>query len=551
MAEWGWSGSNAPVGARLFGGGLNPGRPTTGPSAAALAERMRILQLYGMLPPEEMPQQPTGPQPMAPPPQMAPPPNVLERAAQGQPSGLPLPLMPGTQEALAAPMQRQNMPPGADAVPPMTWQGLLDSLPETRPAPGSVPPGVDPSRLAAPVSPSESAIRTPSDANMAPGWRDFLYGLLPDFNNPERHARNNASMEEAWNTSMRARGASGALSTSVEEPGPYMAPDNYPQPQPPVTETPPPFVEPPASPVDAANATAGVTRGVTPYARLALQDPDYAAVMAQYDMAAPRRIEEGPHDATMRLVASALAGGFSDNSPLGSLGAIPGLAAGYAREGDRARTLAQQDEDRRQRHQQGRAALTGDQENSRWQTGLQRQTFDRTSQQLEESNVLAREGLDIQRQNAGLSRTLTTMRIAALARAAGMEVGPTEMLTRAIPEMVRTSAPLMVQTEQGMSPLMLPIAPEFLRPERGGAAPAGVQMLNPAEARRRVTETLMRQPGYAVSPQALSRAVDGVLAQAYMNGILMQPEPQRQQLFRQAHRWMENRPRSGSTTLED
>lgn len=549
MAEWGWSGSNAPVGARLFGGGLNPGRPTTGPSAAALAERMRILQLYGMLPPEEMPQQPTGPQPMAPPPQMAPPPNVLERAIQGQPSGLPLPLMPGTQEALAAPMQRQNMPPGADPVPPMTWQGLLDSLPETRPAPGSVPPEADPSRLAAPMAPQESARRLPHGTGMALAWRDFLGGAFDRlYNTSPNPGRTGMPETDALGNPTPTMDPRAAGRVRQEEPLPYMAPDNSPVP---VTETPPPFVEPPASPADAANATAGVTRGAAPYARLALQDPDYAAVMAQYDMAAPRRVEEGPYDATMRLVASALAGGFSDNSPLGSLGAISGLAAGYAREGDRARTLAQQDEDRRVGHQRGRAALTGDQENSRWQTGFQRQTFDRTSQQLEESNALAREGLDIQRQNAGLSRTLTTMRIAALARAAGMEVGPTEMLTRAIPEMVRTSAPLMVQTEQGMSPLMLPIAPEFLRPERGGAAPTGVQMLNPAEARRRVTETLMRQPGYAVSPQALSRAVDGVLAQAYMNGILMQPEPQRQQLFRQAHRWMENRPRSGSTTLED
>lgn len=325
-----------------------------------------------------------------------------------------------------------------------------------------------------------------------------------------------------------------------------MAPDNYSS----APASPPPAPAS-ASPTTQADALAGVTRGANPYARLALTPPDYAGVMAQYDQSAPQQTPEGPNDGVMRLVASALAGGFGDNSPLGSLSAIPGLAAGYAREGDRALARGDRADALRREYTRGRAELMGNQENSRWQTGLAQQTFDRASQQMGTHDALQREGLDIQRQNGALSRTLTTMRINALARQAGMEVGPAEMLGRALPEMVRNSAPLMVQTEQGMSQLQLPIAPEYLRPERGGAAPSGITMLTPADARRRVSETLMRLPGYAASPQALSRAVDGILSQSYMTAILSQPEPIRQQLLRQTHRWFESRPRANTSNIED
>lgn len=75
--------------------------------------------------------------------------------------------------------------------------------------------------------------------------------------------------------------------------------------------------------------------------------------------------------------------------------------------------------------------------------------------------------------------------------------------------------------------------------------------MTPADARRHVTESLMMQPGYATSPQSLARAVDGVLSQMYMTGIMGLPEAERRSIFGQAHRWYESRPRANSTELND
>lgn len=504
MAE-SWSRNNAPVGARLFGG-PGPSRPGTAPSAARLNEIDRIARLYGV--------GPYGPQPSTTP--LAPVPSASLEELYGL------------------------IPPEIGALPAMP----APPEPMTRPAPAAVAADADPSSAsrAPAVAPQESGRRLPHGAASALAWRDFLgdmagslwsmRGGLPQLG-PPGAAQIAATVRE----------------NGVAEPGQYMAPDNYPQFPAPDTPMPTPPT-PPTEATTTADAMAGVTRG-RPYARLALQDPDYAAVMREYDQSAPRNYQEDPNDRTMRLVAAALAGGFggSPNDPLAPLGAIGSLSAGYAREGDRARAIADREDERRVGYQRGRAALMGDQENSRWQTGFQRQTFDRGSQQMEENNAIAREELGIRRESAGLSRTLTQMRINALARQAGMEVGPADMLSRALPDIVRNSAPLIVQTERGMQQLMLPIAPEFLRGRRGEATPTGVTMMSPADARRRVSETLL--PQYAASPQALDRAVNGVLSQAYMHAILGTPEPQRQQLMQQAFRWYEDRPRAGAATLEN
>lgn len=505
MAEgWSGAGANAPVGARLFGGWGWGTRPGTSPSAAASAERERILRLYGMLPTA------TPSVPLAPP-----------------PTGGMMPTLD-----YGAPLPVEALPP----VP------ILPE-PETRRAPASVPPNVDGSSATRTPAqaPQESGRRIPHGTASALAWRDLLgstaaslwgaAGRLPALPGPP-------GAVGAERLAPLARDA------QVAEPSPYMVPEPAALPEPPA-EMPPP---PEAGPVTTADAMAGVTRG-QPYARLAQQDPNYDAVMQAYMDSAPKPVEEDPNERIMRLVASALAG--AGPGELGGLGAVSGLAAGYAREGDRSLARRERDETERRRFQQGLAGLMGEQETARWQQGLARAGFDRTSQNYEQSEALQREGLAIQRENAGLSGLLTRMRIQDLARRGGAGVDASEMLSRALPEIVRNSAPLTVTTNGRVQQLMLPVPPQYVRPGRGQAAPTGITPMTPADARRHVTESLMMQPGYATSPQSLARAVDGVLSQMYMTGIMGLPEAERRSIFGQAHRWYESRPRANSTELND
>jgi hypothetical protein len=488
-----WSTNNDPSGQRLVQGlaQLFGSRPSgTAPSVAQMGELERIARLYGRLPPID--------------------PALLEGLPQQQPQ---VPIMPQMPEGRVAPSARP-VAPGflAGLAPPPPPEAMLPALPTSEP-------------VTPPMRPQDRAAATPQ----TPGEANFLQRLLagtPTEELPYPTDRLLPGLQAA--RERRAGRVEPRPRDDVQIGGRDMPLLPVPEEELPVPPIPPEQVV--ESEATAQNALAAA--GVTPrdYGRFTGRDPDFASVREQYERGRPQGRERDPEERMLRIIASTLGGIPGRYGTDVAAGSVAGLGAGYARESDRDEAIWQREDDARRQFELGLAGLLGQQEQAQFNNQLQRQTFDRQSAIAGDADARAREGLGIQRENAGYSRLLTQLRIAGLA------------------EVVRNNAPITLRDAEGRaSEMTLAVPGEYIRGSRAGQP----QRLGFAQARRAISETLGRDPAYIGQGAALDRAVNGVLSQLLRDNILALPEEQRRQVLPQILPWMEGRPRAGTTRVDD
>lgn len=421
---------------------------------------------------------------------------------------------------------------------PLLPQEMLADVPPMATLP--VPPEVDPSNepRTPPANPAERADARPRNPGEQNFWQRFLAANA--LTSGVREA-NLLAGENPWTpTTMplpdRRRDS---------EPAPYMPPENYPQQTPsdlPLPADAPPGEATTTAPGNAALAAAQRTR----YPTLNVNDPNYQRTIDAYMESKPVQRERPQEEQMMRLIASALAG--AGPGEYGPLGAVTGLAGGYARESDRNEALYQQDQRQRIDFQRGLAGLLGQTDQQQFQNQMARQTFDRQSQVLGDERDYRNASLALQREGQATRNMLTALRLRTMLQQSGMGQSEAEILTRGIPDVVRQSAPLMLQTDDGRAAEMTVIVPaEYIRAGRGQQSQNTRMTL--AQARRAVTETLGRDPAYMGQTAVLDRAVNGVLTQMLGNNITLLPDNQRRQVLQQVLRWVNTRPRNA--TLDD
>lgn len=333
---------------------------------------------------------------------------------------------------------------------------------------------------------------------------------------------------------------------------------------------PPPQMEPPETPAQTAAApalsprdTANVLEGVSPQrAQPFPAGPDYGPALDAMRAGAPQMLQDAPDERMWRLIAGALGAGYGPDGPAG---APAGLAAAAAGEGQRSREMGARNNAQQLEFSRGLAALLGDQATGGYRAAADAATFDQRERNLQADNRRADQQLGLQREELGIKREdaaarreltaqnqlLSRLRLQMTLRNAGLDVNAQDLLSRALPEAVRNNSPILVTGEDGSSsPLMLPVPGEYQGPARRGEPPRQLAMMTPDRARRAITETLGRDPAYATQAGNIPNVANGILSQLYATAISRLPPDQQQQALRQLQRWMENRPRAGTTELD-
>jgi hypothetical protein len=396
-----------------------------------------------------------------------------------------------------------------------------------------VPPEVDPSNepRTPPANPAERADARPRNPGEQNFWQRFLAANA--LTSGVREA-NLLAGENPWTPTtmpLPDRGRDG-------EPAPYMPPENYPQqtsgdlPLPPDV---PPGEATPDAPGNAALAAAQRTR----YPTLNVNDPNYQRTIDAYMESRPQQRERPQEEQMMRLIASALAG--AGPGEYGPLGAVTGLAGGYARESDRDEALYQQDQRQRMDFQRGLAGLLGQTDQQQFQNQMARQTFDRQSQVLSDERDARNATLSLQTQDSILRRQLMQMRIGALARQAGVDSEPAAILAQGIPAVIETAAPLMITDAQGRTvPLTFTV---------GGQNLTLAQVRDRLMQQRGQAQNARNNPLFAMNPQMAVQQMQADMTDLLMQRFMTLTPQQQQQVLRQIVPLVETRRRAGTTRI--
>jgi hypothetical protein len=305
----------------------------------------------------------------------------------------------------------------------------------------------------------------------------------------------------------------------------------------PTEETPPTPEEAPAPTQPPPSQAAG--RATPTFPTFQGRDPDFERVRRQYEEGRPRQRERDPEERMMRIIAAGLAGIPGRTGLDVASGVLSGIGQGYARESDRDEALWQRDEEARRQFELGLAGLLGAQEQAQFNNALARQTFDRQSAISAEELALRREGLDIQRENAGLNGLLTRMRIAALAQQAGLASDPAQILARGVHELVTRPA---TQLTVNGRPLTFDV---------------GGQQLTFGQVRDRLLQMQGRasnfasNPLFAANPGMAERAIQAQLGDLFMQRFMTLSPIEQREVLMQLARLGEGRARFGTTRINE
>ena len=454
------------------------------PDAAQMGELERIARLYGYLPPIDQ---------------------QFLAGLQGAPTPTaPLPVV--MPEGRVPPSVRPMAPPDYDIMVPN------GSSPRTEPR-GAVPP-------------QERATGPQTEAE-----RNFLARLLGPRANPaasgivgraelrsNRQARDALLEEEAM---LRA--------AAITQPRPApTAPAGEAQP---LSEA-----GPPQGPNAPGTSSGGAALSLP---RFEGRDPDFERVRQQYESGRPQQRQRDPEERMLRIIAAGLAGMQGRTGVDVAAGVVGGVGQGYSRESDRDEALWQRDEDARRQFELGLAGLLGQQEQAQFNNALSRQTFDRQSAVSGEELALRREGLDVQRESAGLTGMLTRLRIASLAQQQGMAADPAQILARGVQDLVARPA---TQLTVDGRPLTFNV---------GGQELTFGQVRDRLMQQRGQASSFAANPLFATNPGMAERAIQATLGDMFMERFATLSSAQQRQLLMQIGRLGEGRARAGTTRIDD
>ena len=524
--------TNEPVGARLFSGLgqlFGTRQPGTAPSVARMAEMERIARLYGWLPPI--------------------PADMLSGLAP--PAGAPLPVE----------LPPDRVPPSARPVDSRALQGLeppvrgatrgipLPNVVVPEMIPPTIPPELDPSNLPRTPAdrPDQRAVAVPTTPGEANWWQRMatrgMDRAAAGLGAAERFLGSPpAPQNDTLSRILRGEEVSLGLPRAPEA-APLEAgtPDS-------TLPLPPEFMEDSSLPsllpaVPGSDNAAAMAPARTRYGMLSAPDPDFGGVMAAYNEGRPRERERNPEERMLRLIAAALAGGMRETGLGVAGGAASGLGAGYTAESNRDEELWQRSEGERQRFQQGLAGLMGQQEQARFNNALARDTFNRQSEIAGDADARAREGLDIQRANAGEASMLRRLRMAEILRRGGMETDQAQVFSRGIQHVVANpGTQLLITDDQGRArPLTLRLD------DRELTLSQAMDRLTQIRTNPRTNPGIM-YPGAQGMAQAQVRSD---LADLLLQRIMGLSEAQRMQVARQLLPMIQSRARAGSQELTD